>query len=343
MVAIKAGDVDRALRRVDPSVFVLLFYGPDAGLVAERARKAAEGAVLDPLDPFQLVRLDGDAVAAEPGRLSDEASTVGLFGEARSLWIKPTAKPLGPAVLALLEAPVKDTLVVFEAGDLAKAAPLRTLCERSPKALALPCYADSEGDLARVVDEALREGGLSIDRDARDLLIQSLGGDRLATRGELGKLTLYASGRASVTVDDVEAVVSDVSGAVLDAVLDAAFGGRAAVLTDACRRLAREGVAPSTVLTLALRHALLLAGARADVEGGRPPASVVEGWRGLSFKRRSAIERQLGQWNSTSLRRVVGRLQNAVLDTRRLPDLAEALTHRVLLQIGAQAANRQVQ
>ena len=340
MVAIKAGDVDRALRRVDPSVVVLLFYGPDAGLVAERARKAAEGAVRDSLDPFQLIRLDGDAVAGDPGRLSDEARTMGLFGEARSIWIKPTTKPLAPAVQALLEAPVQDTLVVLEAGDLAKSAPLRTVCERSPKALALPCYADSEGDLARLVDDTLREAGLGIERDARELLVQSLGGDRLATRGELGKLVLYASGRDVIIVDDVEAVVSDVSGPVLDGVLDAAFGGRPNQVSEVFGRLTREGVSPATVLSAALRHAIQLAGARAQVDDGRAPASVVEGWRGLFFKRRSDVTRQLGQWNSASLRKTIDRLQRAVLDSRRLPDLADAAVLRILLQVAAHAASR---
>ena len=51
------------MRRLDPRAAVLLFYGPDAGLAAERARAAAERFVPDPADPFQLVRLDGDAVA----------------------------------------------------------------------------------------------------------------------------------------------------------------------------------------------------------------------------------------------------------------------------------------
>lgn len=340
MVAVKAGDVEGALRRRLPGTWLLLIYGPDAGLVAERARLAAEGAVADPADPFQLIRLEGDAVAADPGRLSDEATTLGLFGERRAIWVKPTTRNLVPAAEILLRAPVQDTLVVIEAGDLARSSPLRSLCERAPAALALPCYADNERDLARVVDETLREAGLAADRDVRDLLARSLGGDRLATRGELDKLVLFARGRDSVTIEDVEAVVSDVSSAALDGVLDAAFGGQPAAVIDGARRLAREGVTASTMLTFALRHALALAAARAEVEAGRSAPSAVESWRGLSFKRRSAVERQLARWTSAALRRTIAVLQDAVLDSRRLSELGEVLAMRVLLDLAGEGSRR---
>ena len=41
MVAVKAGDVEGALRRPDPRIGVFLFYGPDMGLINERARAVA--------------------------------------------------------------------------------------------------------------------------------------------------------------------------------------------------------------------------------------------------------------------------------------------------------------
>src|SRR5687767_14955248 len=161
MVAVKAGDVEGALRRVDARTPVILVYGPDTGLVAERARAAAERAVDNPADPFQLIRIDGDAIAADPARLADEAATIGLFGTRRAIWVKPTARNIAPSIETILAAPLQDTLVVIEAGDLAKSSPLRAVCERSPKALALPCYPDSDRDLGTVVDEALRAAGLT--------------------------------------------------------------------------------------------------------------------------------------------------------------------------------------
>ncbi len=111
----------------------------------------------DPADPFQLIRLDGDDIAADPGRLADEAGTMGLFGGRRALWIRSTSRNIAPAVDAVLKSDLQDTTIVIEAGDLAKSSPLRNLCEKSQRALALPCYADSGRDLGAVVDEAMKD------------------------------------------------------------------------------------------------------------------------------------------------------------------------------------------
>lgn len=333
MVAVKSGDVEGVLRRPDPRILVYLVYGPDSGLANERAKALATRAVDDPADPFQLVRLDGDTVAAEPGRLADEAGTIGLFGARRAIWVKPTSRNIAPAVEAVLDMPAGDVAVVIEAGDLGKASPLRALCERSQKALALPCYADTDRDLGALVDETFREARIGLSREARALVLANLGGDRLATRGELAKLLLYAHGEREIGVEAVDAVLSDVSSLALDAVVDAAFAGDAAGLEAGCRRLAAEGVAGAAILSAALRHAFALLPARLDVEGGRPAGAVIEAWRGLHFRRKPLVQRHLDRWTSASLKEAVARIQASLLDTRRLADLADAITARTLLDL----------
>ena len=65
-------------------------------------------------------------------------------------------------------------------GDLRRSAPLRTLCERAKNAAALPCYVDTDRDLARLIDDEMRDAALTMQPDARDMLIPLLGGDRAA-------------------------------------------------------------------------------------------------------------------------------------------------------------------
>lgn len=139
MTAVRPGEIEELIRRgPDPRIPVILVYGPDAGLVTERAKALAEGFVPDTADPFALVRIDGDLVASDPGRLCDEAGTVGLFGGKRAIWVRPGSRNIAPAVEAVLGIPVTDTRIVVEAGDLNKGNPLRALCEKSQRALAVP-------------------------------------------------------------------------------------------------------------------------------------------------------------------------------------------------------------
>ena len=349
MTAVRAGDVEGLIRRgPDPRIPVILVYGPDTGLVAERAKRLAEGFVPDPADPFALVRIDGDALASDPGRLCDEAGTVGLFGGRRSIWVRPSTRNIAPAVEGVLAAALADARVVVEAGDLAKGNPLRVLCERSPRALAVPCYADDARTLSELIERTLRDRGLGIERDARDLLGQSLGGDRRASLMEIEKLALYAGGEGrgtgkearTVTLADVEAVVSDVAASVLNTLIDAAFDGRKPVVERDYRRFRHEGLDPGVVLGSALRHALTLLATRLD-NPEKTPDAMVEAWRGLHFARKASIRVQLGAWAPTTLRQAAQALQEAVLACRRAePDLAHALASAALLRVAEAGARR---
>jgi DNA polymerase III subunit delta len=69
MVALRGREVDVFLKTPDPGRPIILLYGPDAGLVRERADALVSSAVDDPADPFALVRMDGDELSAEPSRL----------------------------------------------------------------------------------------------------------------------------------------------------------------------------------------------------------------------------------------------------------------------------------
>lgn len=338
MVALKANEIEGFLKRnaagQSPQYPVVLVYGPDIGLVNERAKAIAEKATEDPDDPFQLIRIDWDVIASDPRRLVDEATTVGLFGGRRTVWVKPSGRNFAAGVEALLAIPdLTDTVVVIEGGDLAKSAPLRTLCEKSRNALAIPCYADSERDLAAVVEDMFRQEGFVLSRDVRQAIVASVGGDRLATRGELAKLLLYVHGRNEVTLDDVEAVLADVSSLAMDAIVDAAFSGNPAAVENNFHRLVAEGTHASVILGAALRHALSLLQARLDIEEGRPASAVLENWRGLHFKRKAQVERQLSRWSADGLKTAIRNLQSSLLETRRFSVLSDDIGGRTLLSL----------
>ena len=81
----KAHEVDGWLGRPDPRMAVVLIYGPDRGLVAERARLFVSKSGIASDDPFSLVRIDASEIERDPGRLIDEAGTVSMFAHRRRL------------------------------------------------------------------------------------------------------------------------------------------------------------------------------------------------------------------------------------------------------------------
>jgi DNA polymerase-3 subunit delta len=332
MVALKSFDIDKFLAR--PNRPVVLVFGPDAGLVRERAEALVRISVDDPKDPFQLARLDGDDLASEPPRLVEEANTIPLFGGRRAVWVKAGTRNFAPAVEALVAAPSPDCRVVIEAGDLKRNAPLRVICERAKSAAALPCYVDTEKDLVRLIDDEMREAGLAISPEARAALVPLLGGDRLASRHEIRKLALFARGNARVELEDVMAVVADASTLALDGLIDAAFAGRTGELEVQFGKARTAGTAPGTIVSAALRQVAQLHKARLAVEQGASVNAAAEGIQPfVHFSRKPAIESALRAWTSARLERAMAQLAEAALEARRQSTVAELIAQRALLDL----------
>jgi DNA polymerase-3 subunit delta len=340
MTALKSNQVDAFLAKPNKAQPVVLVFGPDSGLVRERAEALIRASVDDVNDPFSLVRLDGDLLASEPSRLVEEANTIPLFGGRRAVWVKAGSRNFAPAVEALLAAASPECRVVIEAGDLRKTAPLRAVCERAKNAAALPCYADTERDLERLIDDEMRGAGLTIAPDARAALAPLLGGDRLASRSELNKLALYAHGKGRIELDDVIAVVADASALALDALTDAAFAGRTADVETQFAKARTAGTTPNSIISTALRGVASLHRARLAIDAGGSSEDALMTMR-VHFSRKRHVETALKSWSSARLERAMSQLAEASLDVRRRPELAEAAAHRVLLSIAVNARRRE--
>jgi DNA polymerase-3 subunit delta len=336
MTAIKAADVDAFIARPDPKRPVVLVFGPDAGLVSERVNALIKASVDDPNDPFALARLEGEVVAAEPSRLVEEAETIPLLAGRRAVWVKAGSRNIAPAVGALLNIRGSDCRVIIEAGDLRRNAPLRVLCERAKNAAALPCYADTERDRARLIDDEMRSAGLDLAPDARALLIPLLGGDRAASRSEISKLALYARGQKRISADDVVAVVSDASSLAIDDIIDAAFAGKPADLETQLSKARTAGTSSGSILYAAQRQVAQLHKWRIAIESGTPFS--LDGVQPpLHFRRKGSIEAALKLWNGARLSTAMTELADAVLESRRNFELAETIAERALLAVAVKA------
>ncbi len=338
MTALRAGEIDRFLSRPDPRRPVVLIYGPDSGLVSERAASVVRAMLGENSDPLSVVPLEGDAIAADPGLLIDEAQSFGLFGGRRVIRVRAGGKNFAPALETVLENP-PQTAIVIEAGDLRRTSPLRAICEKSPAAAAIPCYVDTERDIARLIADSR----LAIDPEAREELLSLLGADRLASRTEIEKLALYA-GKTRIGVEDVRAVIADASALALDDVVDCAAAGQAEAALVALNKAYAAGTAPAAILNAAIRHVTLLHRLRLSIDKGDSPSEAVENARPtIFFRRRPKFERALLRFTTDALAREIVALSDASLAARKDFDLARTIVERAVLRLaksGKQAPAR---
>ncbi|MBN9063449.1 MAG: DNA polymerase III subunit delta [Rhizobiales bacterium 65-9] len=336
MTLLARGEAEAFLSSPDPRTPVILICGADAGLVSERAARIAASMRGDGRDEPEIVKLDGEEIAADPLRLLDEANAISLFGGRRIIRIKLGAKNIASAVESLLRAPPSEATILIEAGDLRKTAPVRAACERAKGAVVIVCYADEPGDIRRMIGEAARNAGLTLTGDAVEAFLSLVGSDRLSTRAEIDKLLAYAQGRDAITADDVEAVVADAGVTVLGDAIDGAFSGDMRAMAPALAKLAAAGERPDGVLMGGLNHAWLLANGIAQIESGQSARTILDR-SGVFFRRRPAVERQLQLWRREGLSPTIRQIGDAILAARANAQSAASQLDRTFLRIALTA------
>lgn len=332
MVALPRSDYDSFCEDPDPRYSVVLIYGPNRGLVSERIETLLKNVRGKSSDDFTVVMLDGDILASDPGKLSDEARTIGLFGDKRILHVRAGNRSFVDSLKPLLEDPSRETLIAIEAGDLAKNSPLRTACDAAKSAAVIPCYDDDARTIGALIDSSVLRAGLSMDRDAKEALVSLVGSDRLSTRAEIEKLIFYVGDTKKITLPDVRAVVADASGLAIDDILDAASAGDSKSALRALAAARAEGTSPASILNAAIRHLSSLHKMSLQVEAGEDAESVLKRNR-VFWRRIDDHKRALRRLGSRTIENVLISLGEAELESRRSSSLADVIAERAILSL----------
>jgi len=340
MVAVRGPDAERFVADPPSALRLFLVYGPDQGSAAERARRLEKVAEKRARGGVRAVHLAAEEVASDPLRLADEIFGPSLFGGEPLVRLRvfDLRHNILPALQPLLDAPLDGAWAIVEAGDLRKEAGLRRVFEASPHAAAIPSFLPEAADIADLARTMAGEAGKRLSPDSLTLLKERLGGDRLASRGEIDKLLTYVGDAPEITAADIEAIVGETADMQADRAIDAALLGDHKTLETELRRLRAEGYAAAALGAQALRHLVILNAPALAVAAGAPAPAAIERLRPPLFhKRKDAAAAALRRWPPPALRQARRRVAAAILRSRRFPDLADALLSDALHAIAAGA------
>lgn len=354
MTALKGKAGEAFADRRDKAMAAILLYGPDQGLVRERAEKIARQICKDFRDPFNYLDLAEADLKGDPARLADEAVQLSLMGGERVIRVRTSGEAAAPAAKLLVEGIESGRLkpngaVLIEAGDLGKTSGLRKLFESAKKAVAIPCYADAPADTIALAEAAARAEGLAIEKAAADLLATLLGEDRGLTRQEIDKLILYKGPKAArtgppdarsatITLDDVRAMLVDTITDAAGEVAGAAADGAPARLARALYRSSAAGASPVGTVRVLQRDFARLRAARAMMAEGLSAENAMARLRPpVFYMEQRAFAARLTRWTAPRIDAALDLLLEAELGAKStgLPD--EAIVERAAFKIAAMA------
>lgn len=331
MVAFKAAQSASFIRSPGNTFPAMLVYGPEATLVAERARELARNIASQEQGEAEIIRLDDNDLSRDPDRLAIELQTRSMFAERRIVLVRAERRLRPEDVLELISGDLAASLIV-EAGNLRPASKLRKIFEAGKYAAALPCYGDPARDMAPLIESELGANNIAIAGEARAYLKSRLGGDLAMARSECAKLATYAGKGGEVRIEDIDAVIGNMDAGRIDALAAAAAEGRTRDALRHLDNLIAGGQSTQAALSALGRHFQRLHRLCAATEAGSPAATVLAKFRPpVHFKQRDALLAQGRNWSAKAASRALTLIQEATRVSRRTPVLDTALTERLLI------------
>ncbi len=325
-----------AFLRNPGDVRVALLHGEDEGAVRDGAAqltRAVAGSLDDPFRVAWLAREDHASLLAE-------AQSIAMTGGRRVVRVRDAADPLTAACREILAAP-GDSLVILEAAALPARSKLRALLEAAPRAAALACYPEEGRALRDTIDRTLAADQVQLDPDAAAWLLDHLGADRGAVRGELEKLVLYAGPGARLDLEAVRACVGDQSALDLDDALFAATAGDLPATDRSIDLALAGGTAPVAATRAALSHLTRLRQARLAMDTGQTPQDATRTLHPpLFFRRTQPFIQALSTWDPPRLLTALEETRRTELACKQTGAPDTLLVRRLFLALARQAARR---
>ncbi|MEM6781533.1 MAG: DNA polymerase III subunit delta [Pseudomonadota bacterium] len=327
--------IEPFVKAPNPDARVILVYGPDNGLMRERAKTIGQTIVSDLNDPFNAVTLTSEQLLEDPARLADEAGAISMMGGNRLIRIQDGSDKIAPLIKTYLEEPSADNLVIIEAGELGPKSPLRQLCEKGKNAAAVPCYVEDERGISQVIKDMLREAGFNIQSDAAAWLSGAISGDRLRARGEIEKLITYmGKGPANVTLEDVQNCCGEAGAQGLDDLVYAVGNGKIENALKTFHKLQEEGIADITILRSLQNHFRKLHLVKATIDQGETIDSAIRVLQPpLFFKLEQSFKAQLTRWSLPALTSTLARLSDIEAQSKQTGTPVRTLIAQALLSI----------
>ncbi|MGH1378503.1 MAG: DNA polymerase III subunit delta [Alphaproteobacteria bacterium] len=327
--------IEQFVKLPDKNARVILVYGPDVGLVSERATVMGKTVVPDLNDPFNVVDLSVSALAEDSARLSDEANAISMMGGDRLIRITGGTDKLSVLVKSYLENPSNSALVIIQAGELSPRSSLRKLCESAKNAAALPCYVEDERDLSRFIRDTLQAAKLRVDGDAVSWLAANISGDRRKVRSELEKLITYKGDeQSSISLLDVQAACGAAGAQGFDDLVYNVGGRNSRAALKAYATLMAEGTAFVAILRSLQNHFRRLHMTRSYMQDGMDMDSAMKKLSPpVFFKQSPMFKAQVNSWSLPVLNQVLNRLGELEAQCKQTGMPVETLCSQAILAI----------
>jgi DNA polymerase III subunit delta len=329
MASLREQDLADFLKKKSSTQNGLLLYGNDAPAVSAALRQV----VVAFSGGEEALRLDAPMLRSDAGLLDDAFRSMSLLGDRRLIVVDGVGEPQLGLVQSVLAAASLGNFVALIADSLKRDSKLKAAVDAAPLFSSVSFYEETGGALVQRAESILRQHGMTFESGAAERFVDLCGGDRMVVMAEAEKLSLYCWPHKTISIQDVEATCGDQAEFEADALIQTMLDGDIDTADRIYTSMRDSGDAKS-VLIMVQMHLARLEQVSAAVAKGVDMSSACRSARPPFFdKQQAAAGRHIRIFSGDELGRVQVSVQQAILQSRQLSELGDAVTGRCVLSV----------
>jgi DNA polymerase-3 subunit delta len=228
-----------------------------------------------------------------------------------------------------------QTMLIVKADNLKKTSKLRKLFENNAQCYALACYEDDAKSMMRLIDNFMKENNISINRDIKNYLMQTLSTDRMISFNELQKISLfYANDDNTPNLEEIKNLLNDASSNNLQKMNESVMYGNTTKSSNIVSKLLSEGNNPISILRSLINYLKRLQKVKVEMKKGNNFDTAIKFLRPpLFWKDKENFQQHCLRWPLNKIERNLSQLLDTEIDCKTNSKLSSILCERSILTI----------
>ncbi|MBA5723962.1 DNA polymerase III subunit delta [Candidatus Liberibacter sp.] len=347
MVTIKSYEFEKkSFNNFLSSYFMFIFHGSDKGLISELINKLKEKIGVSYDDPFSLVNLNSFEIQKNPEKLWNEVNSINLFNKKKVILIENALneKKILDSLEEIIAKNLNKNFIIIQSKELKKDMRLRKIGEKKSSVLSISCYPDNQRTLISLIEEELLSKKRRISQEAYQILLSHLGGDRIASRNELQKLSSYCLEETLIQEEHVKDIISDTNTLYIEETVNAAICGDVRKSTFLVEKFFSSKMPAYSLLHGCFRKFQLLDKMHIEtICSGESLIEIIQKFEKHGFhKRKLLLQKSLQIWQQNIVEIFLYKIDKGIQLIRKKPILEKSITSQIILLI-AQTADKKLQ
>ena len=311
----------------------ILIYGPNEGLIRDHIGKIKSDYLSD-ID-FEEVSITGKSLDLNPDTLATSANSISMFNSYKLIILESLKDKNMSELESVIGSAPTQTMLIVKADNLKKTSKLRKLFENNAQCYALACYEDDAKSMMRLIDNFMKENNISIDRDIKNYLMQTLSTDRMISFNELQKISLfYANDDTAPNLEEIKNLLNDASSNNLQKMNESVMYGNTAKSSNILSKLLSEGSNPISILRSLINYLKRVQKVKVEMKKGSNFDNAIKFLRPpLFWKDKDNFQQHCVRWPLSKIERNLSQLLDTEIDCKTNSKLSGILCERSILTI----------